>query len=156
MRQGRMWSVEGFQYMHIHILKHFAVLFLVSSGSYDICLSGQRNEHHIWQDEAFFLVAAFQKHWVINDCRERSITRQCLAISKSALRSTSWMMGNPSTFSRHNNYTDGTTASSADGRLELGRVPESFLERRTRKMAATTTMIRRQRRKRIIRRSLAR
>ena len=38
-------------------------------------------------------------------------------------------MGNHSTFSRHNNYTNGTTASSAGGWLELGRASEYYLER---------------------------
>ena len=40
--------------------KHFAFFFLVSSGSYHLCLRAQQNEHHIWQDEA--LVAAFLEH----------------------------------------------------------------------------------------------
>ena len=64
---------------------HFAFLFLVSSGSYHICLRAQRNEHHIWQDIDEASVAAFKKHQVIINCRERSITRQCLAVPKPAL-----------------------------------------------------------------------
>ena len=128
--------------------KHFAFFLLVSSGScHCICLREQRNEHHIWQDEALLLVAAFQKHYIINNCRERSITRQCLAVPNPALNLPD---DNGQSLSGH---ADERTTSSAGGWLELGIAPESFLERRTRKM------MRRRRRKRIImirRRSLAR
>ena len=83
--RGRCGQLRGFHPVYIHILynKHFAFLFLVSSWSYHICLRAQRNEHHIWQDEA--LVAAFQKQVSIINCRERSITRQFLAVPKPAL-----------------------------------------------------------------------
>ena len=91
------------------------------------------------------LVAAFQKHYVINNCRERSITRQCQAVPNPALHLPD------DNEQSHSGLADKKTASSAGGWLELGIAPESFLERRTRKM------MRRRRRKRIIRRrSLAR